>query len=69
MQKGKASIAFDHPPLICGAASVAGSKEGEGPLGQLFDLVEQDDRLGKKNWEASRKLWHFIKTEMEKVIR
>ena len=53
MQKGKASIAFDHPPLICGAASVAGSKEGEGPLGQLFDLVEQDDRLGKKNWEEA----------------
>ena len=53
MQKGKASIAFDHPPLICGAASVAWSKEGEGPLGQLFDLVEQDDRLGKKNWEEA----------------
>lgn len=53
MQKGRASIAFDHPPLICGAASVAGSKEGEGPLGNLFDLVEQDDKLGKKNWEAA----------------
>lgn len=53
MQKGRASIAFDHPPLICGAASVAGSKEGEGPLGNLFDVVEQDDRLGKKNWEAA----------------
>lgn len=53
MQKGRASIAFDHPPLICGAASVAGSKEGDGPLGNLFDLVEQDDRLGKKNWEAA----------------
>ena len=27
MQKGKASIAFDHPPLICGAASVAGARK------------------------------------------
>lgn len=53
MQKGRASIAFDHPPFICGAASVAGSKEGEGPLGSLFDVVEQDDRLGKKNWEEA----------------
>ncbi|MCI9593382.1 MAG: stage V sporulation protein AD [Lachnospiraceae bacterium] len=53
MQKGRASIAFAHPPLICGAASVAGSKEGEGPLGNLFDIVEQDDKLGKKNWEEA----------------
>lgn len=53
MQRGKASIAFDHPPLICGAASIAGSKEGEGPLGNVFDVVEPDDRLGKKNWEEA----------------
>lgn len=53
MQKGKASIAFEHPPLIRAAASIAGKKEGEGPLGALFDVVEQDDMLGQKNWEAA----------------
>ena len=53
MQKGKASVIFDHPPLICGAASIAGKKEGEGPLGRLFDVVEQEDMLGQKNWEAA----------------
>ena len=53
MQKGKASIAFDHPPYITAASSVAGKKEGEGPLGALFDLVEQEDMLGEKNWEAA----------------
>ncbi|MDO5551041.1 MAG: stage V sporulation protein AD [Lachnospiraceae bacterium] len=53
MQKGKASIAFEHPPYIRAAASIAGKKEGEGPLGALFDIVEQDDMLGQKNWEAA----------------
>lgn len=53
MQKGKASIEFCHPPFIVSAASAAGTKEGEGPLGNLFDLVEQDDRMGKKNWEEA----------------
>lgn len=53
MQKGKASVVFAHPPLIRGAASIAGKKEGEGPLGHLFDVVEQEDMLGQKNWEAA----------------
>lgn len=51
--KGKASIAFEHPPVIMSAASVVGSKEGEGPLGSLFDLVEQDDMVGQDNWEQA----------------
>lgn len=51
--KGKASIEFEHPPVIISAASVVGKKEGEGPLGPLFDQVEQDDMLGKDNWEQA----------------
>lgn len=53
MQKGRSSIAFAHPPLLVSAASVAGKKEGEGPIGSLFDIVESDDRMGKKNWEEA----------------
>lgn len=51
--KGKASIEFEHPPVIISAGSVVGKKEGEGPLGHLFDQVEQDDRCGKDNWEQA----------------
>ena len=36
MQKGKASIKFDEEPVIMGAASIVGEKEGEGPLKSLF---------------------------------
>lgn len=51
--KGKASIEFEHPPVIISAGSVVGKKEGEGPLGSLFDQVEQDDMCGKENWEQA----------------
>lgn len=53
MQKGKASIWFEDPPVIAGMASVAGKKEGQGPLGRLIDVIEQDDMCGKENWEAA----------------
>ena len=53
MQKGKASIQFEEPPIIAGMASVAGKKEGQGPLGHLIDVIEQDDMCGKDNWEAA----------------
>lgn len=52
-KKGKASLAFEHPPLIISAASVAGKKEGEGPLGALFDKTETDDMMGKADWEEA----------------
>ena len=53
MQKGKSSIEFKHPPKIIGRASVVGKKEGEGPLGDLFDRAEQDPMFGTNTWEEA----------------
>lgn len=53
MQIGKASVKFEKPPVIVSGASVVGEKEGEGPLGTLFDVVEPDPMFGKKNWEEA----------------
>lgn len=53
MQKGRASLSFEQAPFIIGAASVVGKKEGEGPLGKFFDVVEQDDMFGAKSWEEA----------------
>ena len=53
MQKGKSSIEFEHPPVVTSYASIAGKKEGEGPLGSLIDVVEQDDMFGTENWEQA----------------
>ncbi|MCI8889261.1 MAG: stage V sporulation protein AD [Hungatella sp.] len=53
MQKGKSSIEFENPPIVASYASVAGKKEGEGPLGRLIDVVEQDEMFGTETWEQA----------------
>ena len=50
-QLGKQSIKFAHPPFIRGAASVAGTKEGDGPYGKYFDEIQQDPMAGGDSWE------------------
>ena len=45
---GKQSVKFAEAPYIFEGASVVGPKEGEGPLGKLFDVIEQDPMLGSK---------------------
>lgn len=51
--RGKQSICLKQPVHVTNSASVVGKKEGEGPLGNLFDTVEQDDMVGAKTWEEA----------------
>lgn len=51
--KGKQSTEFERDVYILGAASIVGQKEGEGPLGENFDKVEQDPMFGQKSWEEA----------------
>ena len=53
---GKQSISFKEPVYIQGFASVVGKKEGEGPLGECFDQVEEDEKFGKKTWEEAESM-------------
>lgn len=50
---GKQSIEFQNAPYIISSASVVGPKEGEGPLGEWFDLVAPDAGLGENTWEEA----------------
>ena len=50
---GKQSIEFQCPPHIISSASVTGPKEGEGPLGEWFDLVAPEAGFGEKTWEEA----------------
>ena len=52
-QCGKQSVKIPVPVYIRASASVAGTKEGEGPLGSLFDVVGQDDLFGCETWEEA----------------
>ena len=53
MKQGSASMIFENEPRIAGVSSIAGQKEGEGPLGGCFDFIEKDPMFGKENWEAA----------------
>ena len=50
---GSASIRLEQPVYILQSASVVGTKEGQGPLGLLFDRVGRDDMFGCKTWEEA----------------
>ncbi len=57
---GGQTFLYDVPPAIAAHASIAGPKEGQGPLAGWFDAVLEDDMLGQKSWELA---------EMEMVRR
>ncbi|NLK27159.1 MAG: stage V sporulation protein AD [Clostridiales bacterium] len=63
---GKQSIEFNDPPYIISASSVAGKKEGEGPLGSLFDVIQEDPMVGKDTWEEAES--ELMKQAAEKAI-
>ncbi len=44
---------IDSPVKIEGYASVAGEKEGNGPLGDCFDEVINDSHFGQETWEQA----------------
>ena len=50
---GLSSISLSRPVFIQSCASVVGKKEGEGPLGNLFDLVCEEPMFGSGTWEAA----------------
>lgn len=61
---GKRSVLFAHPPIIIGAGSVAGEKEGEGAFGKYFDMVETDPLFGAQTWEEAESKMQQLATEI-----
>lgn len=50
---GTGSLRFQEAPFILQSGSVAGTKESAGPLGELFDMVGEDDNFGGDTWELA----------------
>ena len=63
---GKQSIRFDEAVHLLCAASIAGKKEGEGPLGDRFDQVFEDPFFGKATWEEAESAMQ--RAALEKVL-
>lgn len=50
---GRASVQYEEGIYIVNSASIVGTKEGQGPLGHLFDRVGTDDLFQEKTWEEA----------------
>ena len=50
---GTQTVALDRPPSLLEGASVAGRREGEGPLRRSFDYISQDPYFGEASWEKA----------------
>ncbi len=50
---GKRTVALEHPPSVISYANIGGRLEGEGPLREYFDELEEDSFFGEKTWEKA----------------
>ena len=50
-REGKRTFFYEEGAWIRSRACMAGQKEAEGPLGNTFDQILEDDLLGQKSWE------------------
>ena len=50
---GRQTVALASPPSIIGSAAVVGKKEGDGPLRDSFDYINEDSFFGESSWEKA----------------
>ena len=50
---GKYTLIIENTPPVESFAAVGSKKEGEGPLGNSFDVVGDDDKFGQDTWEEA----------------
>ncbi|HBI56868.1 MAG TPA: stage V sporulation protein AD, partial [Firmicutes bacterium] len=68
-KKGKQTIVFAVKPVIIGYSTVAGPKEGQGPVGPYFDKIYPDLAMGQKSFEKAERqmMLNAIDTALEKA--
>jgi len=50
---GSYTICLDKSPSLVAFAAVGSKKEAEGPIGQQFDVINNDSLFGQKTWELA----------------
>ncbi|MGL5766255.1 MAG: stage V sporulation protein AD [Sarcina sp.] len=64
---GKQTVYLENKPRIINTMSIVGPKEGEGPYREYFDIILEDDKLGKDSYEKaeSELIYRTIKELIE----
>lgn len=65
---GRQTVQYQNPTYLNACASIVGKKEGEGPLGELFDQSIEDERFGQDTFEQGERQFYLtaMETCMEK---
>lgn len=50
---GKQTIVMDGDVSVLSSAAVGSKKEKDGPLGDCFDIINEDSRFGEQSWEKA----------------
>ena len=50
IKQGKQTYLFENPPAFAGFAAIGSKREGDGPLGEYFDVIDPDSTFGQKSW-------------------
>lgn len=68
-RQGSSTCVFFDMPAVISAAAVAGPREGQGPLGHLFDMVYSTTLFEEVSWEKaeSKMLRHAVDLAMAKA--
>lgn len=64
---GTNTIELKNKPSVTGYAAAVGKKEGEGPLGQFFDKIYNDEFCGEKSFEKAET--HLQKAAVQKALK
>ena len=64
---GKQSVKFENSIFVKATASIAGPKEGEGPLSSYFDEILQDVLDGEETWEKAES--KIVKKSLELAVK
>lgn len=55
MKRRGDTLFFDPPVWVESCAAAGGTKEGQGPLGPLFDYTARENRFGCRTWEQGER--------------
>lgn len=50
---GERTVRLNKPPSLNGFANVVGKHEGDGPLANSFDIINEDTSFGESSWEKA----------------
>ena len=64
---GAQTFVFDSAPVVAARTSIAGPKEGKGPLANEFDVILEDDLLGMKTWELAE--GEMLRRAVERTVQ